>query len=30
MPIAILGGKHSHIVTHGVRLYAHSFIWSEN
>ena len=30
MPIAILGGKHSLIVTHGVRLYAQSFIWSEN
>ena len=30
MPIAILGWKHYFIVTHGVRLYAHSFTWSEH
>ena len=30
MPIAIVGVKRFLIVTHGVRLYAHSFTWSEN
>ena len=30
MPIVIVGVKHFLIVTHGVRLYAHSFTWSEN
>ena len=28
MPIAIVGVKPFLIVTHGVRLYAHSFTWS--
>ena len=30
MPIAIVGVMLFLIVTHGVRLYAHSFKWSEN
>ena len=31
MPIAIVGVKHFlFVTTHGVRLYAHSFTWSEN
>ena len=30
MYIAIVGVKLLLIVTHGVRLYAHSFTWSEN
>ena len=30
MCILVLGVKLFHIVTHGVRLYAHSFTWSEN
>ena len=30
MPIAVVGLKLFVIVTHGVRLYAHSFTWSEN
>ena len=30
MCIPILGVKLFLIVTHGVRLYAHSFTWSEN
>ena len=30
MPIAIVGVKLFLIVSHGVRLYVHSFIWSEN
>ena len=29
MPIAIIGVKVFFIVTHVVRLYAHSFTWSE-
>ena len=29
MPIAIFGVNLFLIVTHGVRLYAHSFTWSE-
>ena len=29
MPIAIIGVKLFLIVTHGVRLYAHSFTWSD-
>ena len=29
MPIAIIGVKVFLIVTHGVRLYSHSFTWSE-
>ena len=30
MPIVMVGVKHFLIVTHGVRLYAHSLTWSEN
>ena len=30
MPIAIIGVKVFLIVKHGVKLYAHSFTWSEN
>ena len=30
MPIAIVGVKLFLFVTHGERLYAHSFTWSEN
>ena len=30
MPMAIVGVKLFLIVTHGVRLYAHSLTWSEN
>ena len=30
MPIGIIGVKLFLIVPHGVRLYAHSFTWSDN